>query len=900
VRSGLIPALQSGFMVGASSTWRMAILRPGEDPIGHLASALGSRRVLGADNDELASTADVLIEATVRRSATGLVNAVRQARIPKDENILVLVDQFEELFRFRRSRHAGSRDDAMAFVRLLIEAAHQRETPVYVVLTMRSDFIGDCMDFDDLADAVNAGLFLVGRMSRDALRTAITGPVAVGGGRIAPRLVHRVLNDLGDDHDQLPLVQHALMRTWDQWERTRKGDAPIDVRDYEAVGTFRNALSMHAEEAYQQACAGGRERLVEQLFKALTDTFSDPRGVRRPTSIGELSSITGCAERDVVSVVDLFRQKGRSFLMPPPSVPLATASIVDLSHESLMRCWSRLITWADEERESAEFYVRLSRAAGWFDKGSAGLWRNPELEFAQQWKEENQPTPAWAGRYDESFEKAIKFLERSLDERAREDAERERARKTALRRVEWTASVLAAFLVAAVLLTYYARRANERAEANLALAREAVDESLSSSDRDPTLTGSDVPQVEEFRRELLTKAERFYRAFMTQDPRGEIARRDFAFSHFRLGHINRLLEKGDEAIREYQSAIEGFDVLRRSYPAKPEYRSGLANAYNYVGLTLLTVPARSAEAERAYDSAYDLQVALTTENPSNEQYREELARTHYNRGILRASKSDQFDKAESDFREAVRILEPIAPANDRAAQGLARAYNNLGSLLASDTTRADAVRALWEQAIAINERLAIKDPGNRQYKMELAIYCNNLAALLNDRDQYFEAERRSREAVDLLEALARTAPSLAIARADAHSLRGMIVAEDDAQGAEREYTAALDLFEQMHGDQNLRRLPDFHLRFGDLLLNLARFPGRPADVARARQLLARAVTVYADMATRIVASGNRNDAQIAVDNLSRILPQLPEPERTTLTASYEQLQHKLDEGAVRR
>src|SRR6185295_5139513 len=207
-----------------------------------------------------------------RRRAAGLVDAVRQARIPRDENVLVLVDQFEELFRFRRSRHAHSRGDAIAFVRLLIEASHQRDVPIYIVLTMRSDFIGDCMDFPGLAEAVNEGLYLVGRMSREALRSAVTGPVAVGGGTIAPRLVNRVLNDLGDDHDQLPLVQHALMRTWDHWQRRPTNDKPtlrqaqggpepirvaIDVSDYEAVGTFRNALSMHAEEAYQDAAANG-------------------------------------------------------------------------------------------------------------------------------------------------------------------------------------------------------------------------------------------------------------------------------------------------------------------------------------------------------------------------------------------------------------------------------------------------------------------------------------------------------------------------------------------------------------------------------------------------------------------------------------------------------------------
>src|SRR6185295_14728852 len=123
-------------------------------------------------------------------------------------------------FRFRQSRQiANSRDEAVGFVKLLLEAAGQYDVPIYIVLTMRSDFIGDCMDYPGLPEAVNDGQYLVPRMTRDELRSAINGPVAVGGGEIAPRLVLRLLNDLGDDHDQLPILQHALMRTWDYWER---------------------------------------------------------------------------------------------------------------------------------------------------------------------------------------------------------------------------------------------------------------------------------------------------------------------------------------------------------------------------------------------------------------------------------------------------------------------------------------------------------------------------------------------------------------------------------------------------------------------------------------------------------------------------------------------------------
>ena len=891
-------------MVGASSSWRIAVLRPGEDPIGHLAGAISARDILGVDplldDAEFASTRRVLAEATLRRGSLGLADAVRQARIPKDDNLLVLVDQFEELFRFRRSHHEHSRDEAIAFVRLLLEASRQHDMPVYIVLTMRSDFIGDCMDFPGLSESVNAGLYLVGRMSRDALRKAITGPVAVGGGTIAPRLVHRVLNDLGDDHDQLPLVQHALMRTWDHWERKGVTTEPIDVADYEAIGTFRHALSMHAEEAYQEAVSRGAGRIGERMFKALTDTFSDARGVRRPTSVAELAGICEAPEREVVATVDIFRRAGRSFLMPPSAVSLSGRSIVDLSHESLMRCWTRLITWAEQERASADFYVRLSQAASWFKEGSAGLWRNPELELAQQWRRDNQPTSAWGKRYREGFDLAISFLDQSLAARAREEAERERERRAKLRRLQATAAVLAVFLVAAVTFGYLAVRERRRAEGNLVLARTAVDEFLASADRDPARQDPDPPQLEQFRLQLLQKARTYYADFLKQAPDSESSRRDAGFGHLRMGQINRLTGRLDESANEYRAAIAEFENLATTDPTKPEHRAALANAYNWLGEALRLQTDTFTEAENAYNAGLALQQALVKDDTANLQYAQELGRSYYNRGILRSTRPELAQASEADFRESIRLLEPLAPKADRAAQELARAYNNLGGLLFDDAQRVDEVRSLWEKAIAIDEGLSLKEPSNREYKTELAIFSANLASFLNDRGQLAEAERRSANAAALFEAVGRPAPSLEIARADAHSLYGRILQSLDPADAQREFTSAVDLFGQMHADPNLHRLPDFHLRFADLLVNLAVFPRGSAELARARQLFARAVGVYADMAARIVASGTREDAQNALDNLTRVLPDLPEPERGRLTVVSEQLQRKLGQTGARQ
>ena len=101
---------------------------------------------------------------------------------------------------------------------LLLEVREQATCPISVVLTMRSDFLGDCAQFPGLAEAINAGQYLVPRLTRDERRAAISGPIGVGGAEIAPVLLTRLVNDVGDNPDQLSILQHALNRTWAHWQ----------------------------------------------------------------------------------------------------------------------------------------------------------------------------------------------------------------------------------------------------------------------------------------------------------------------------------------------------------------------------------------------------------------------------------------------------------------------------------------------------------------------------------------------------------------------------------------------------------------------------------------------------------------------------------------------------------
>jgi tetratricopeptide (TPR) repeat protein len=437
VRAGLLPILFGGLMTSAGSSWRVAIIRPGNNPTGNLARALSSHSVFGIAKEKDAELLASDTEMTLRRSSLGLVEAVRHAKMQPQENLLIVVDQFEELFRIKQTKGKNNSEaEAAAFVKLLIEAIQQTELPIYVVLTMRSDYLGECAQFRDLPEAINRSQYLIPRMNDDERREAIASPIAVEGGAITLLLVNRLVNDAGDSPDQLPILQHALMRTWDYWRHNHTASEPIDISHYEQIGGIANALSQDADKAYDEL-SDSRKRIAEKVFKCLTEKGPDNREIRRPTTIRELSELADEDEEEVIAVIRNFRDSGRSFLTlletgssSSGTLPEISAdTLVDISHESLIRVWDRLRGWADEEALSARTYRRLAERAIEYGEGKSERMRNPALQFTLDWRERHNPTKAWAARYHPEFQKAMAFLDESKAAHEAEAAERERYQK---------------------------------------------------------------------------------------------------------------------------------------------------------------------------------------------------------------------------------------------------------------------------------------------------------------------------------------------------------------------------------------------------------------------------------------------------------------------------------------
>ena len=469
IRAGLIPALKTGFMTQNGSNWEIVVCRVGEDPIMSLGKALNERGVLEITEPQIDENQNNILKMKLERAENGLADIVTSSRLSSTDNLLIVIDQFEEIFQ-HKAKGAKEATEAMAFIKLLLNAIEQSEASIYVVLTMRSDFIDDCAELPGLIEVINDSQYIIPRMSREQLRLAITGPIQVGGAELSSDLEKRLLNDIDDNPDHLPILQHAMLRMWDYWNNNPSNTRTIDTHHYEAIGTMDRALSMHAEEAYHELETEQEKNIAKIMFQAISEKRGKVGGVRRPTTAGNISRVSKTNIKDLHHIFNRFSQQGRSFLVSygkNDDKNLTDESIIDVSHESILRLWDRLSRWVDEEAESANSYLRLSSSAKMFDSGRSGLLKDPELSLALRWYEQQKPTVEWAERYDPTFTRAKVFLLKSKEEKENIIAQRELAQKRSLRKAKLVAIIFGFLSIISILFLIYAIVAQVKADQNL-------------------------------------------------------------------------------------------------------------------------------------------------------------------------------------------------------------------------------------------------------------------------------------------------------------------------------------------------------------------------------------------------------------------------------------------------
>ena len=478
IKAGLIPALWSGKIEG-SETWFIVDMVPGTRPLDDLEIAL----------TRIAADQGGNLREYLARDAHGLARAAKLI-LPKDKSELVIViDQFEELFTL-----VEDEADRSQFMNLIQGAVSDLRSRVRVIIALRADYYDRPLHYQTFGELVRGHLETILPLSAEELERAIVNPARQTGVSFEPGLVASIIEDVNYRPGALPLLQFALAELFELRDgRLLTHDA------YTALGGAAGALARRAEDLYQEQDDAGREA-IRQMFLRLvsvtdqqTGTLSDvstPSDIRRRVQRTELLSAAENQEK-TDEIIDTFVTYRLLSLDNDRATRQAT---VEVAHEAILREWDRLCGWLEESLVDLSLHRQLIRATGeWLGPGAMNesfLLRGERLAQLESWAENTQLAL--------STEEHT-YLQASIDQREeRLAAERER-REHEVRleqKADWRLRALvllgvlavvvaAGFLLVIILITQEQRHAETLAQ--FSLARDLASNAQAILEGDPEL-----------------------------------------------------------------------------------------------------------------------------------------------------------------------------------------------------------------------------------------------------------------------------------------------------------------------------------------------------------------------------------------------------------------------------
>jgi hypothetical protein len=449
LRAGLVPAVRTGQLDG-SYGWQIMSMVPTARPCHELAIQLTLMQLSGrreglAEQGEYRSSLDTLdqIEKELLERQDALSNYVDLALtgLRGNRRLLLVVDSFERLFPASlgevQAKETRERD---AFIANLIHAVRVSGGRVHVVIGLRIDFLGKCLNYPHLKGLLEPCLHVVEHMDAKGVREAIVRPAHLLGVRFSDGLVEALLEDIRHQPGDLPLLQFALERLWSQAE-----DQQLTSEAYGRIGRLRGAVAGHANRLLTQDM-NERERgiafallgrLVQLGERSDTDT-------RRTDTRAELESIHPEIAPKVLEqliqarLLTVHDEGARVHL----EASIGGEARIELAHEILIREWDMLKQWINDHRDSLRQQEALRRAVTlWGDGGDSQveeLWQGKRL--ARVFDLQGKGVVAFSGR-EQRFLEACKNQEQQelqRQERVAEEqrqAEKRRAEEEVLRQV---------------------------------------------------------------------------------------------------------------------------------------------------------------------------------------------------------------------------------------------------------------------------------------------------------------------------------------------------------------------------------------------------------------------------------------------------------------------------------
>jgi tetratricopeptide (TPR) repeat protein len=741
VRAGLVPRLRSD----RRTAWETVILVPTDQPLKALARALIS--LLEPAMDEVNRLAEASKLAEHFRSGTISLYDIVERILEKHSGtnrVLIVVDQFEELYTLTSDQEARRH-----FLDELLAASSRAGSKVNIVLTVRGDFVGKALAYRPLSDRLQDSQINLGPMTREELECAIRKPAQKIQLEFESGLVRRILNDVGDEPGNLPLLEFVLKELWNK----RRGHVLLN-ETYDAIGGLQGAVATKADEILK-GLSRAEQRILQRVFLRIVRPSEGSEDTRRRAAFSELSP----------EAIDLVTKLANERLLVTNQSASGLEQTVEVAHEALISNWGTLRGWVNEDREFLLWRERLGallteweraqksdealprgsllvEAQKWFDQRSQDLSDQERKFISASRMLREQLAREEKGRQEREIEAAKKLVEEQK-RGAKLSEEREKEQKEAARKLRRLAIAAGGAAASAVILfatsVFMWRAAQDQAristvqhaaaeeQARIATTQriaaqyseEKANDARDQADglinfmlydlRDKLEPNGRLDVLDDVAKKAqayLQQSLNILRTLVDQDKSNIGWQRDLSWSYQKVGEVLEVQGRLPEALDSYYQGLAIAKRLTEQDKSNTALQRGLLISYTKIG-SVLEALGRFPEALDAYQQYLTIARRLAEQDKSNTDWQRELLLSHIKVGGVLETQG-KLPEALDAYQQGLAIAKHLAEqdkSNTRWQQDLLASYMRVGGVLEAQQEFHKALDA-YQGARAIATALA--------------------------------------------------------------------------------------------------------------------------------------------------------------------------------------------------
>ena len=463
INSGLIPRLQNGFIGQAGKEWSITSFRPGINILLNLSHALTQNNVLKVDSKSNTTDQKYYSEIISNSGSMGVVEIYKRSDIFNKKNLLIIIDQLEDLFKYEKYFDSSKSEDDNNLMDIIYRSVTMKNTAIYFLICIETPYLSKLTSYKKLQEIISKSQYAIQNLNQTGINQILENTFKKQNILFDSKVVDLFNQTLKEEISYLPNFQFLLYKLYEKFVLNSSEKSIIDLEDIEDLGGLEHSIAKDFETIFSSSTKEN-QKIVSLLFKAISSPQNNTD--IQYESILNISEYTNSTRVELSKIIKSFKKTFNNlFDVFEPSITGISASanktydaknILTLKYIKFLN-WERYTKWLDEEKTNFKDFKDFSEIAIKKSNNQVGFLKTPVLERAIVWQKNASTNKNWAKKYKLNFEQTINFINESEQDDLRIKTEKENQltrERNKDRRAKKIGYIVAGFGIIGALITY--------------------------------------------------------------------------------------------------------------------------------------------------------------------------------------------------------------------------------------------------------------------------------------------------------------------------------------------------------------------------------------------------------------------------------------------------------------